>query len=90
MLKLSRSMVVMCRPPLAQCTRDQVNTVFASSESSSISTDQGHVVKMPDVRRILSPIHALDQSVNSVFTIFQTIFRWKTKVYESLGCALEM
>ena len=45
---------------------------------------------MPDVRRILSPIHALDQSVNSVFTIFQTIFRWKTKVYESLGCALEM
>ena len=64
-------------------------TVFASSESSHLSTDQGHVVTLPDVRRILNSIHALDQSANFVFTIFLTIFCWKTDLYESLGCSLE-
>ena len=38
--------------------------MFASSESSQLPTDQGHVVKLPDVRRIPSSTHALDQSDN--------------------------
>ena len=31
-----------------------------------------------------------DLSANFVFTIFLTIFCWKTDLYESLGCSLEM
>ena len=33
----------------------------------------GHVVKLPDVRSILSSIHVLDQSANFVFAIFLPI-----------------
>ena len=62
--------------------------VFASSESSQLSTDHGHVVKLPDVRSILISIHVLDQSAN--FTIFLAIFFWKSHVFESLGCYLEL
>ena len=42
---------------------------YASSESYQFSTDQGHVVELRDVRRVLSSIHALDQTANFVFTI---------------------
>ena len=52
---------------------EQRGTVFASSESSNPSTDQGHIVKLPDVRSILSSIHALDKSANFVFTTFLTL-----------------
>ena len=64
--------------------------MFASSEYSQLSTDQGHVVKLPDVRHVWSSIHALDHSANFVITIFLTIFCWKADINESLGCSLEM
>ena len=60
------------------------------SEASQLSTDQGRVVKLPDVRRILSSMHALDESANFVFTIFLTILCSKSDVWECLGCSLEM
>ena len=52
--------------------------MFASSESSQLSTDQGYVIKLPDVRRLLSSMHALDQSGTFVFTILLAIFCWKS------------
>ena len=64
--------------------------MFASSESSQVSTDQGQVLKLPDVRRVLSSTDALDQSANVVFATFLAIFSLKTDVYESLGCSLEL
>ena len=63
-------------------------TVFASSKSPQISTDQ--VVKLPDVRRVLNSIHALGQSANFVCTVFLTIFGWESDPDYSLGCSLEM
>ena len=54
--------------------------VFASSESSQLSTDQGHEVKLPGVRRVLSSVHAVDQLASCVFAIFLSIFRWKTHI----------
>ena len=65
-------------------------TVFASSESSRFSTNQVHLVKLPDVRSVFSFIHALDQFANFVFTIFLTIFCRKFDIYESVGCSLKM
>ena len=37
---------------------------------SWFSTDHVHIVKLPDVRSILICVHALDESVNFVLTIF--------------------
>ena len=58
--------------------------------SSQFSTDQGHVLKLPDVRSILSSIRAPDQFANFAFAKCLTIFCWTTDVYESLGCSLEV
>ena len=62
--------------------------MFASTKLSQVSTDQ--VVKLPDVRRVLNSIHALDQSANFVCTVFLTIFGWKSDTDESLRDSLEM
>ena len=64
--------------------------VFASSESFQLTTDQVHMVKLPDVRSTYSSIHALDQSANFVFTIFLSNFRWTADVCESLGGSSEI
>ena len=64
--------------------------MFASSESSQLSTDQVDEVKLPDVRSIMGSIHALDQSDNFVITICLTIFCWKSDFDGSLGCPLEL
>ena len=45
---------------------------------------------LPDVGSILSSVHALDQSANSVFAILLTILCGWSDVNESLGCSLEM
>ena len=42
------------------------------------------------MRSILSSVHALDQAVHFVLTNFLSISRWKTDIYESPGCSLEM
>ena len=68
----------------------QCCTVFASSEASQLSTDQKHIIKLPDVGSVLSCIHALDQSANFVFAILLTILCGKSDVIESLGCSLDM
>ena len=64
--------------------------MFASSEASLLSTDQIHVLKLPDAGSVLSSVHALDQSANFVFAILLTILCGKFDVNESLGCSLEM
>ena len=69
---------------------EQCYTVFASSESSHLFSDQSYSVKLPDVGSILSSVHALDQSANFVFAILLTIVCGKSDVNESLGCSLEM
>ena len=69
---------------------EQCCAVFASSEAAQFSTDQVHVVKLPNVRSILCSVHALDQLANFAFTILLSIFRWKTNFHASLGRALEM
>ena len=64
--------------------------MFASPEASQLSTDQVHIIKLPDVGSILSSELALDQSANFVFAILLTILCGKFDVNESLGCSLEM
>ena len=55
-------------------------TALSSSESSRLSTNQIHVVKLPHVRRLLSSVHDLDQLVNFVLTMSLPIFCWKFHV----------
>ena len=64
--------------------------MFASSEASQLSTDQIHIIKLPDVGSNLSSVHALDQSANFVFAILPTILWEKSDVNESLGYSLEL
>ena len=64
--------------------------MFASSEASLLSTDQVHIIKLPDVGSIWSSVHALDQSANFVFAMLLRIFCGKSDVNESLGCSLEL
>ena len=68
---------------------EQGCTVLPSSETT-LSTDQVHVIKLPDVGNILSSVHALDQSANFVFATVLTILCRKFDVNKSLGCSLEM
>ena len=64
--------------------------MFASSEASKLSTDQIHLIKLPDVRSVLNSVHALDQSANVVFASLLKILCGKFDLNESLGCSLEM
>ena len=64
--------------------------MFASPEASKLSTDQVHIIKLPDVGSVLSSVHAIDQSAHFVFAILLTILCGKFDVNESLGCSLEM
>ena len=43
---------------------EQCCAVFPSSEASQLSTDQVHIIKLPDVGSVLSSVHALDHSAN--------------------------
>ena len=88
--KHAQVVTVHCHTHILVRSVKQSCTVYASSKSSELSTDQGHVVMLPDVRRIFSSVHALDQSSNFLFTIFLTIFCWKTDGNESLGYFLEL
>ena len=78
---------VHCHPHVFVGVVEQCCTVFASFGSLP---PFHRSVKLPDVRRILSSMHALDQSANFVFTIFLTILCSKSDVCECLGCSLEM
>ena len=69
---------------------EQHCAVFVSSEASSLSTDQGQIIKLPDVGIVLSSVHVLDQAAIFGFAILLTILFGKSEVTESLGCSFEM
>ena len=58
--------------------------------ASKFSTDQVHVVKLPNMGSVLSSVHAPDQSTNFVLSILPVVLCGLFDVDESLGCSLEM
>ena len=74
--KHTKVVAVHCHSHILIWIVEQCCTVFASSEASQLSTDQVHIIKLPDA--------------NFVFAILLTILCEKSGVKESLGRSLEM
>ena len=59
-----------------------------SPDVSQLSTNQVHIIKLPDVGSVVISVHDLDQSVNFVFVILLTILCGNFDVNKSLDLFL--